>query len=255
MTNLFDLTGKVAVVTGGNRGIGLGMADGLAGAGAAVCIWGRDVERNAAAADGLLAHGGAVHTIGCDVSDEERVREAFAETLDVFGKVDACFANAGIGAGSTRFENMTTEEWRRMMSINLDGAFFTLREAASHMKQRDEGGSLVGTASVAALRGMPRGEHYSATKGAITSLMRSLAVEYGRHGIRANSVLPGWVYTEMSEPVTKGERSAPVMLSRTPAGRFGEPADFAGIAVYLASDASAWHTGDQIIIDGGYSKV
>ncbi len=150
---------------------------------------------------------------------------------------------------------MTTQEWRRMMSINLDGAFFTLREAARHMKERGEGGSLVGTASVAALRGMPRGEHYSATKGAITSLMRSLAVEYGRHGIRANSVLPGWVYTDMSEPVTKGERLAPIMLARTPAGRFGEPGDFAGIAVYLASEASSWHTGDQIIIDGGYSTV
>jgi NAD(P)-dependent dehydrogenase (short-subunit alcohol dehydrogenase family) len=255
MTNLFDLTGNVAVVTGGNRGIGLGMAEGLAAAGASLCLWGRDAERNAAAAEQLRAHGGEVHVIGCDVSDEENVRLAFEETLAVFGKVDSCFANAGVGAGSTRFEDMTTDEWRRILSINLDGVFFTFREAARHMKERGEGGSLVGTASVAALRGMPRGEHYSASKAGITGLVRSLAVEYGRYGIRANSVLPGWVYSEMSAPVTKGERQAPIMLARTPAGRFGEPSDFAGIAVYLASPASVWHTGDQMIIDGGYSKA
>lgn len=255
MTNIFDLTGTVAIVTGGNRGIGLGMADGLAGAGAAVCIWGRDEQRNAEAAEQLGAHGGNVLTIRCDVSDEANVATAFAETVDAFGKVDACFANAGIGAGSTRFEDMSTEEWRRMTGINLDGVFFTFREAANHMKTRGEGGSLVATASVAALKGMPRGEHYAASKAGVTALVRSLAVEYGRYGIRANSVLPGWVVTEMSAPVTKGERQAPIMLARTPAGRFGEAADFAGIAVYLASPASAWHTGDQIMIDGGYSKA
>lgn len=255
MTNIFDLTGTTAIVTGGNRGIGLGMAEGLAAAGAAVSIWGRSAERNEEAAEQLRSHGGEVLTVSCDVADEDTVRGAFAETLDAFGKVDACFANAGVGAGSTRFEDMTTDEWRHIMSVNLDGVFFTLREAASHMKQRGEGGSLVVTASVAARLGMPRGEHYSATKAAVTGLARSLAVEYGRHGIRANSVLPGWVVTDMSAPITKGERAGPVMLARTPAGRFGEADDFAGIAVYLASKASSWHTGDEIVIDGGFSKT
>lgn len=255
MSNIFDLTGTTAIVTGGNRGIGLGMAEGLAGAGAAVSIWGRSQERNEEAAARLRAHGGEVLAVTCDVADEEAVRHAFGETLEAFGKVDACFANAGVGAGSTRFEEMSTDEWRHVLGVNLDGVFFTLREAAAHMKQRGEGGSLVATASVAARLGMPRGEHYAATKAAVTGLIRSLAVEYGRHGIRANSVLPGWVVTEMSAPITKGERAGPVMLARTPAGRFGEPEDFAGIAVYLASPASAWHTGDEIVVDGGFSKT
>lgn len=255
MTNIFDLTGTTAIVTGGNRGIGLGMAEGLAAAGASVAIWGRSAERNDEAADRLRGHGGDVLAVTCDVSDEEAVLHAFAETLDAFGKVDACFANAGVGAGSTRFEDMTTDEWHHITTVNLDGVFFTLREAARHMKQRGEGGSLVVTASIAARLGMPRGEHYSATKAAVTGLVRSLAVEYGRHGIRANSILPGWVVTEMSAPITKGERAGPAMLARTPLGRFGEPEDYAGIAVYLASRASAWHTGDEIAIDGGFSKT
>ena len=254
MTQLFDLTGSVAVVTGGNGGIGLGMAGGLAAAGASVCIWGRNPDKNESAEEQLIAHGGEAHAIRCDVSDEESVALAFEETLTVFGKVDSCFANAGVGAGVTRFDEMTTNEWRHVLAVNLDGVFFTLRQAVAHMKQRGEGGSLVATASVAALHGMPRGEHYAATKAAVTAMIRGLAVEYGRHGIRANSVLPGWVKTDMSKPVTAGGAIADAVLGRTPTGRFGLPEDFAGIAVYLASDASKWHTGDQILIDGGYTK-
>ena len=254
MHELFDLTGTVALVTGGNGGIGLGMADGLAAAGASVCIWGRNADKNEAAHQQLARHGGQVRSIRCDVADEESVALAFEETVAELGKVDSCFANAGVGAGATRFEDMSTDEWRHILGVNLDGVFFTFRQAAGHMKRRGEGGSLVVTASVAALHGMPRGEHYAATKAAVTALVRSLAVEYGRHGIRANSVLPGWVVTDMSAPVTSNEAMKSAILSRSPSGRLGRPDDFAGIAVYLASQASAWHTGDQILIDGGYTK-
>lgn len=254
MNQLFDLTGKVAIVTGGNGGIGLGMAEGLASAGAGVAIWGRNPDKNTAALERLAAHGGGVHAVQCDVSDEEAVAEAFAETLGVFGQVDACFANAGVGAGVTRFEDMTTDEWRHIVGVNLDGVFFVFREAARHMKRRGEGGSLVATASVAALMGMPRGQHYSASKAGVVGMVHSLAVEYGRRGIRVNAVLPGWVISEMSAPVTGGGPLSDSMLARTPLARFGEPEDFAAIAIYLASDASRWHTGDSIVIDGGYSK-
>ncbi len=254
MNELFDLRGKVALVTGGNSGIGLGYARGLAKAGAAVAIWGRNPAKNAAAQDELEALGAPVLALRCDVAVEEEVEGAFAAVLERFGKVDACFANAGVPTGTTRFEEMTLDEWRRVMDVNLDGAFLTLRAAARHMKERGEGGSLVVTSSASSIFGMPRGEHYAASKAAVTALVRSLAVEYGRRGIRANAVVPGWIDTAMTEGLLASEPFSEKVLSRVPAGRWGVPADFEAIAVYFASDASAYHTGDTVVIDGGYSK-
>ncbi|MDA2978665.1 MAG: SDR family NAD(P)-dependent oxidoreductase [Actinomycetota bacterium] len=251
MPNMFDLTGKVALVTGGNNGIGLGMAEALAQAGASVVIWGRNEERNASALDAVLAHGGEATALGVDVADEVRVIEAFAETLEAFGHVDSVFANAGVGAGSTRFEEMTTEEWQWVFRVNMDGVFWTFREALKHMKPRNEG-SLVVTSSVSADQGFPRGEHYAAAKAGVRALIQGLAVEYGRHGIRANAIAPGWVVTGMTDGFIEGERFEATVKPRIPVGRWGTPSDFGGIAVYLASDASSWHTGDTITIDGGY---
>lgn len=251
MTDLFDLTGKVALVTGGNGGIGRGMAEALAGAGASVAIWGRDEERNAEALEAVLAHGGKAIALGVDVSDEARVVEAFAETLSTFDAIDAVFANAGVGAGSTRFEDMTTQEWRWIFKVNMEGVFWTFREAVKHMKPR-RSGSLVVTSSVSADAGFPRGEHYAATKAGVRALIQGLAVEYGRYGIRANAIAPGWVVTGMTDSFIDGERFEANVKPRIPAGRWGSPDDFGGIAVYLASDASSWHTGDTITIDGGY---
>ncbi|HYE90795.1 MAG TPA: SDR family NAD(P)-dependent oxidoreductase, partial [Terriglobales bacterium] len=178
----FDLSGKVALITGGNSGIGLGMAEGLAAAGAAVCIWGTNETKNAAAATQLASHGGKVLALRCDVADEAAVERAFAETLNAFGRVDACFANAGVSgrAGGQSFAEMSTEEWRRVMSVNLDGVFFTLRAASRHMTGRQGGGSLVVTSSLAAISGQARGEHYAATKGAVIAMMKALAVEFAR---------------------------------------------------------------------------
>ncbi len=251
MTDLFDLTGKVALVTGGNGGIGRGMAEALAGAGASVAIWGRDEERNAEALEAVLAHGGKAIALGVDVSDEARVVEAFAETLSAFDAIDAVFANAGVGAGSTRFEDMTTQEWRWIFKVNMEGVFWTFREAVRHMKPR-RSGSLVVTSSVSADAGFPRGEHYAATKAGVRALIQGLAVEYGRYGIRANAIAPGWVVTRMTDSFIDGGRFEANVKPRIPAGRWGSPDDFGGIAVYLASDASSWHTGDTITIDGGY---
>jgi hypothetical protein len=255
----FDLTGKVALITGGNSGIGLGMAEGLVRAGASVSIWGTNESKNAAALERLRAAlppggSGRVQATRCDVSDEAAVEREFAALVDDCGRVDACFANAGVGSGRQRsFAEMSTEEWRRVMTVNLEGAFFTLRAAVRHMQARGGGGSLVATASLSALMGMARGENYAATKGALISLMRGLAVELGRHGIRANTIVPGWIESDMTHAFLASRPAQEKVLTRVPMRRWGTGEDFAGLAVYLVSDASAYHTGDTFLIDGGYA--
>jgi NAD(P)-dependent dehydrogenase (short-subunit alcohol dehydrogenase family) len=250
----FDLTGKVALVTGGNSGIGLGMAEGLARAGASVCVWGTNEDKNAAALKRLQAHGGKAMALRCDVADEAAVERAFADTVSALGRVDSCFANAGVSGrgGAAGFTKMATAEWRRVMSVNLDGAFFTLRTAARHMVERGGGGSLAVTSSLSAMMGAPRSEHYAATKGAVISLMRALAVELARHQVRVNAIVPGWIDTPMTEVALHGEAFTQKVLPRVPLRRWGVGEDFSGIAVYLASDLSAYHTGDTLVIDGGY---
>lgn len=249
------MTGKVALITGGNSGIGLGMAKAVAEAGADVAIWGTSAAKNAAAETVLAKIGRRVLALACDVSDEAAVAAAFAETLRVLGRVDGCFANAGVSGrgGSASFTDMSAEEWRRVLKVNLDGAFFTFRAAARHMVQRGGGGVLVGTASLAAIEGAARSEHYAATKGGLISMIRALAVEYARHGVRANAILPGWIETNMTANVIANEKFARNVLPRIPMRRWGTGDDFGGIAVYLMSDASAYHTGDTFLIDGGYA--
>ena len=250
----FDLTGRVALVTGGNGGIGLGLAEGLAMAGAGVAIWGLNEAKNEAAVARLGAHGTQVAAFACDVGDDSAVDRAMSLTLDRFGRVDGCFANAGVGGrGTPSFGEMSLDEWRRVTRVNLDGVFLTLRAAARHMVTGEGGGVLVGTSSTAAIMGAARNEHYGASKGAVVSMMRALAVEYARHGIRAHSLLPGWVETDMTEDAFASVKFAANVKPRIPMRRWGVPADFGGIAVYLMSAASAWHTGDSFVIDGGYT--
>ncbi len=252
---LFDLTGKVALITGGNSGIGLGFAEGVAKHGADICIWGRNVEKNADVVKQLSSFGAKVHGIQCDVANEKEVEQSFAETIEVFGRVDSCFANAGV-ARSGRFEDFPTEDWSHVIDVNLNGLFYTLRCAARHMKQRaeagDPGGRLIGTSSLGALMGMARVEAYGASKGAVISMMQALAVEYARHGVTANSVLPGHIETAMTADNYANEKFANAILPRIPARRWGDRSDFEGIAVYLMSDASRYHTGDSLLIDGGF---
>jgi NAD(P)-dependent dehydrogenase (short-subunit alcohol dehydrogenase family) len=250
----FDLTGRVALVTGGNSGIGLGMAKAVAEAGADIAIWGTNADKNEAAREVLAATGRRVLTLVCDVGDEAAVDAAFAATLDAMGRVDGCFANAGVsGRGQKSFMDMSAEEWRRVMRVNLDGAFFTFRAAARHMVARGDGGVLVGTASLAAIEAAPRSQHYAATKGGMISMCRSMAVEFARYHVRAHAILPGWIETNMTANAVSNPKFAGNVMPRIPMRRWGVGDDFGGIAVYLMSSAAKYHTGDTFVIDGGYS--
>ena len=251
--SIFDLSGKTVLITGGNGGIGLGMAESLAKSGADICIWGQNEEKNKAAAEKLKSYGRQVAVFKCDVSDENQVEESFARSIDALGKVDACFANAGVGRFGTAFHKMDINEWRGVFGVNMEGVFFTFRSAVRYMLERRQGGSLVVTSSLSANYGMPAGEHYAATKAGVIAVVRALSVEYARYGIRANAILPGWIDTDMTSPLFNMEKFEKNVMPRIPQRRWGIPADFGPIAVYFASDASAYHSGDAVVIDGGYS--
>jgi len=253
----FDLKGKVALVTGGNGGIGLGMAEGLAAAGADLVIWGSNPDKNAAAEKVLRTHGRRVLAQRCDVADEAQVEKCLGEAVKSMGRIDGCFANAGVSQARAPLAELPTKEWRRVMSVNLDGAFFTLRAAARHMAERSKagspGGRLVGMASSAAIHGAARAASYAATKGAMLAMIRALAVEMARHQVTANSILPGWIESDMTAAAIGDAKFSAAVLPRIPLRRWGKKEDFAGIAVYLMSDASGYHTGDHFVIDGAYT--
>ena len=249
----FDLSGLVALVTGGNGGIGLGMAEALADVGADVAVWGTNEAKNEAAAARLERTGRKIFTARCDVSSESEVTAAFAATVAALGKVDAVFANAGVTGSGDAFVDTSLAEWRRVLDVNLDGVFLTLRAAARHMIDRDEGGSLVGISSVSTIHGAPTNQAYAASKGGVTSMMRGLAVELARHRIRCNTILPGWVETPMTAPGLENEKFVRNTTSRTPLRRWGQPEDLGPAAVFLANPDHLFHTGDCLVVDGGYS--
>ena len=253
----FDLSGKTVLVTGGNSGIGLGMAEGLARAGASVAIWGSNPDKNRAAEERLEVHGGGVLAQTCDVADEAQVEARMAEVIESFGRLDGCFANAGRSLQRTPFHELATADWRALMSVNLEGAFFTLRAASRHMvgraKSGEPGGRLVVTSSTSTIHGPAGGVAYGASKGALNVMVRALAVEYARYGITVNGIVPGWIETDMTADKFGDERFASNVKPRIPMRRWGEPSDFAGIATYLMSDASRYHTGDSLVIDGAYT--
>lgn len=253
----FDLSGKVALVTGGNGGIGLGMADAMAAQGCDIAVWGTNPDKNAAATEQLRGHGVRAESYVCDVSDPDAVTAAMAATLADLGRVDGCFANAGVsGRGAASFLDIDFAEWRRVLSVNLDGVYHTYQAALRHMVERaeagDPGGRLVAVSSLASQSGAAMNEHYAASKGALNAMTYALAVEYARIGITANAILPGWIATDMTENAIGNDRFATVVGKRIPARRWGQPQDFGGIAAYLMSDASSYHTGQLLQVDGGY---
>lgn len=253
----FDLSGKVTLVTGANSGLGLGWATGVAQAGSDVVIWGRRAEANERAAESLREHGGRVLAQVVDVSDERQVVRATDEAVEVMGRIDGAIANAGISTVAPNFGGLTSDFWHGLLDINLHGAYYTLREVVRHMLQRGEagdgGGSLITCGSLSVTHGVPRLEHYAAAKGALASVTRSLAVELGQYGIRANMVLPGRIATDLGGRTSDDPPPDPERARVIPIPRFGTPEDCAGIVIYLLSDAASYHTGDLITVDGGLS--
>jgi len=255
---LFDLTGKVALVTGGNGGIGLGMATGLAKAGADVVIWGRNSEKNEQARNELADIGAKILIDQIDVTDEQAVTDGVDKIISQMGRIDFVAANAGVGWAQP-MHDFSTEDWRKVMSVNLDSVFWLFKSVCVHMVKRadagDPGGSLLVSSSIAAVNTPKQAQAYAASKAGVIALAKSIAVEFGRYGIRANAVLPGFVMSDMSKHLQSLETfNETVINKRVPLGRWGEPQDFSGLAVYLASDLSSFHTADEFIIDGGYTK-
>ena len=247
-----DLGGQVAVVTGGNGGIGLGFAEGVAAAGADVAVWARDADKSAAAVDTIQGYGVRAHAVSCDVADEGAVAAAVAETVDALGRIDICVANAGT-SGHVTLPDTTLDEWRRVLSVNLDGAFLTLRDCARQMIAQGDGGAMVAISSTSAVHGAPLNAHYAASKTGLLGLVRSAAVGLARYGIRVNAVLPGWTRTELAEAGFQDERFRAVTTQRTPVRRWASGDDYRALAAYLCDRTIDFHTGDSLVVDGGYT--
>ena len=249
---LFDLTGRVAIVTGGNGGIGLGMANGLAEAGAKVVVVGRKAEKNAAAVASLTGLGAEAFAMELDVGEEADCTTMVDRTLDRFGRVDILVNNAGINIRKPP-EDYTLAEWRTIIDANLTSAFLCSKAAYPAMVAAG-GGKIISTGSLSSILGIPFAAPYAASKGGIVQLTRALATAWAKDNIQVNAVLPGWIDTDLTR---QARIDVPGLhervLARTPARRWGMPEDFAGVAVYLASRASDFITGAAIPIDGGYA--
>jgi 2-deoxy-D-gluconate 3-dehydrogenase len=247
--NLFDLKGRVAIVTGGNGGIGLGMARGLAEAGARVVVAGRDAKKNAAAVAEL---GGATIAVEVDVAKEESCRAMVKATVESCGRLDILVNNAGINIRKQP-EEYSLEEWNRVMTINLTGAFSCSQAAYPEMK-RAGGGKIVNIGSMMSIFGASFVVAYAASKGGIVQMTKALATAWAKDNIQVNAVLPGWIDTALTRNARAQVQGLHErVLARTPAGRWGEPNDFSGIAVFLSAPASDFVTGAAITVDGGYS--
>lgn len=249
--NLFDLTGKVALVTGANSGIGFGFAEGLARAGRDIVLWGRRADANARAMEKLRALGVRVHADSIDVTDEAAIVAGVESAIRIMGRIDTVVANAGI-ASQKPFIEMDADTYHQLINVNQHGVVFTLREVARHMVERGGGGSMIVCGSGSIFQGVPTMTHYGAAKGALAALAKGIAAELGPYGIRCNVIAPGFIITEMTmaDPAV-GSMIADMVAAKAPLGRAGNPDDLWGAAVYLASDLSRYHTGDTLVIDGG----
>ncbi len=247
-----DLTGRTVVITGGNSGIGLAMAHGVGAAGAAVVIWSRTESRNADAVAELEAAGVTASSVACDTSDEAAVASAMRETLARHGSIDSMVANAGIG-GSAPFADTSLEDWHRVLRTNLDGTFLCTREAARHFIERGEGGSMVVVSSMISRYGGATQAAYTTSKTGLIGLGRTLAVELARHRVRVNVLVPGWTSTPMTAGLEADERFMRATTARTPVRRWGQASEFASVAAFLVDPTLTFHTGNEVVVDGGYT--
>ena len=243
----FDLTGKVCIVTGGGRGIGRGMAEGLYRHGATVVLTGRtlSVLEEAAAAMGDRAYG-----IACDVSKEAEVLALRDAVVARSGKIDVLVNNAGVNPIFKTIERTSLEEWQHIIDINLTGIFLCCKYLGGAI---GEGGSVINVSSVAGHAGLPRSVPYCGSKGGVEMMTKALALDWAKKGVRVNTLAPGWVDTDLTHGLLEHDVHGKRLLDRTPLGRFARPIDMAGGVVFLASDASAFMTGQSLVIDGGWT--
>jgi 2-deoxy-D-gluconate 3-dehydrogenase len=249
---MFQLTGKVALITGGNGGIGLGMARGLGEAGATVVLAARDAAKSALAVQGLTVDGLKADAIECDVTDEGEVAQLFQHLMLRHGRLDVLVNNAGTNIRKPAHD-LSLDEWHNVMDTNLTSTFLCCRAGRALMKEAG-GGKMINIGSMLSIFGAPYAPAYGASKGGVVQLTRSLATAWAADNIQVNAVLPGWIDTDLTRKAREQVQGLHErVLARTPAGRWGVPADLAGIAVFLASSASDFITGTAIPVDGGYS--
>ena len=249
----FDLTGKVAIVTGGNGGIGLGIAKGLAAAGASVVVAARNQQKTDDALAQLRELGAKAIGATADVADEASVAAAVRTTIDEFGHVDILVNNSGVGVRKPP-QDHTRAEWESVLAVNLTGTFLCAREVYPHMS-RAGGGKIINIGSMTSVFGSDVVPSYAASKGGVVQLTKSLAVAWAKDNIQVNTILPGWIHTDMTRPIkTDNPQRYSLIESRIPQGRWGEPGELAGTAVFLASSASDYVTGVSIPVDGGYTS-
>jgi 2-deoxy-D-gluconate 3-dehydrogenase len=252
INKLFDLTGKVAIVTGGNGGIGLGMARGLADAGATIVIVGRNQPKSAAATEEIKKTGGKAIAIEADVTDRNAVKDVIAGTVREFGRLDILVNNAGINIRKPP-QDLAAEEWDSVISTNLTSAFLCSQAAHPAMKAAG-GGKIINIGSMLSIFGASFAPAYAASKGGIVQFTRSCACAWAADNIQVNAILPGWIDTELTQRARQEiDGLHDKVLARTPAARWGASGDFAGIAVFLSSAASDFVTGTAIPVDGGFS--
>jgi gluconate 5-dehydrogenase len=256
MTNpLFDLTGRRALVTGSSQGIGLALARGLAQAGAAVVLNGRDAAKLDRAAAALRAEGlGAVAVAPFDVTDSAAVEAGVAGIEARLGPIDILVNNAGVNLRGPLHE-MPDETWHTVMATNLHSAFYGARAVARRMIARGQGGKIINTCSVMSVMGRATTGPYTATKGALAMLTRAMCADWARHGIQCNAIAPGYFATELTAPLRQDAAFNAWLTQRTPAGRWGEMPELAGAAVFLASAASSYVNGHLLFVDGGMTAV
>jgi 2-deoxy-D-gluconate 3-dehydrogenase len=250
---LFDLSGRVAIVTGGNGGIGLGMATGLAQAGAAVVVAGRQAKKSAAAVKTLEALGAKAVAAEVDVNDEASCRALADTAVKQFGRLDILVNNAGISIRKQP-ETYSLAEWQQVISTNLTAAFICSQAAYPHMVKAG-GGKIINIGSMLSIFGTAYAAPYAASKGGIVQMTKALASAWAKDKIQANAILPGWIDTDLTRTAREQvEGLHDRVVARTPAARWGLPEDFAGTAVFLASSASDFVTGAALVVDGGYSS-
>ena len=252
--NPFDLTGKVAVVTGGNGGLGLGIAMGLAEAGANIVIAARSVEKTAQALEDIRSLGVEAHGITVDVTQEPAIQRMITNTMDHMGSLDILVNNSGIAVRGLP-EDLTGVQWDSVLDVNLRSAFLASREAYTQMRGAG-GGKIINVGSMYSIFGSDWGAPYAASKGGLVQLTKSLAVAWAKDNIQVNAILPGWFMTDLTRGIPEADPSRYDNINRRiPTGRWGEPSELGGAAVFLSSSASDYVTGSTLAVDGGYSSV